>query len=549
VSVATASQELVLGRYRPLRPLGSGGSGSVWLARDEVLEREVALKIVPRTGKAGSRAEREVEAATRLRHPRCLRALAFHRDEGHAFVAYEYVRGRTLREALRAGDVAGPAAVEIAAQVLDALAHAHAKGIAHRDVKPANVMLEDGLEVSTRLLDFGLARLEELEGLTATGDVPGTLAYIAPERLDGRESGGPADVWAVGVMLWEALVGRHPFSATSPVEVGRRIAAGAPPLARERPDLPRALCATVDDMLALDARRRPSAERAAAALRAAEDELLRRPRISPAERARERTVHAGLAALLAAGTTTLLPFFPRGWPILLGAVVGLVALRSASGGLALALAVPVLPLGNFSLGLALLYSAFAAAWLFLFRSRPRNGLLFAVGALLGPLGALPLVAIASLQERGAVRRGLLAAAGTLAAVAAAALVGDPLPLTRLPAGTTASLAGLAGPSDVGAVLLDSFIAHLVVGILVFSIGAAAVLAPHAAARGPWAITGWGAALLAAIVLLPQAAGIESMRPITAALGVWAAAAVLAVWRARTLVRDPQASGTMLEASR
>src|SRR5919109_4216185 len=181
-AVALRQDHLVLGRYRPLRPLGSGGSGSVWLARDEEAGREVALKVVPREGKAGSRAEREVEAATRLRHPRCLRALALARDERHVYVAYPYVAGTTLREAFRAGELDEDGAVEAAAQVLEALAHAHRHGIVHRDVKPANVMLEERRSrgsgggvvgkdlVSVRVLDFGLAQISEVETLTAAGD-------------------------------------------------------------------------------------------------------------------------------------------------------------------------------------------------------------------------------------------------------------------------------------------------------------------------------------------------------------------------------------------
>ena len=238
-AVALTENNLVLGRYRPLRPLGSGGGGSVWLARDEHADRDVALKVVEREGKPGARAEREVDAATRLRHPRCLRALALARDERHVYVAYPYIAGRTLRDALRAGALDDWSAVEAAAQVLEALAHAHSKGVVHRDVKPANVMLEDGDEVSVRLLDFGLAQLEHADTLTAVGDVPGTLAYIAPERLAGAEATGAADVWAVGVILWEALAGRHPFWAVSPLETARRVGEGAQPLAELRPDLPR----------------------------------------------------------------------------------------------------------------------------------------------------------------------------------------------------------------------------------------------------------------------------------------------------------------------
>ena len=186
-AAATALQsDLVLGRYRPLKPLGSGGSGSVWLARDERTGLDVALKIVPREGKAGPRAEREAEAAARLRHPSCQRAYGFGRDGRHVYIAYEYTPGRTFREALRAGELDDATAIEAAAQMLEGLAHAHARGIVHRDVKPSNVLVADGDQLSVRLLDFGLAQIREEESLTAPGDVPGTLAYISPERLRGE---------------------------------------------------------------------------------------------------------------------------------------------------------------------------------------------------------------------------------------------------------------------------------------------------------------------------------------------------------------------------
>ena len=138
---ALPRRELVLDRYRPLRPLGSGGSGSVWLARDERNGLDVALKIVPQEGKAADRAEREAEAASRLRHERCLRAYGFGSDSGHVYIAYEYVGGRTLRDAMRSGELRDGQAVEAAAQILDGLAHAHGRGIVHRDVKPSNVLL------------------------------------------------------------------------------------------------------------------------------------------------------------------------------------------------------------------------------------------------------------------------------------------------------------------------------------------------------------------------------------------------------------------------
>src|SRR5438132_110952 len=178
---ALVQSELVLGRYRPLRPLGSGGSGSVWLARDERNGLDVALKMVPREGKAASRAEREAEAAARLRHPSCQRAYGFGRDSRHVYIAYEYVPGRTFREALRSGELDDASAIEATAQVLEALAHAHERGIVHRDVKPSNVLLAEGRQVSVRVLDFGLAQIQEAETLAAV------LQRVEPRR---RQRGG-----------------------------------------------------------------------------------------------------------------------------------------------------------------------------------------------------------------------------------------------------------------------------------------------------------------------------------------------------------------------
>ena len=281
-AAAHADPDLILGRYRALRPLGSGGSGSVWLARDEIAGRDVALKVVSREGKAGARAEREAVAVKRLRHRHCARVHTVDRDDHHVYVAYEYVPGCTLRDAMRTGLLEDAHAVEAAAQLLEALAHAHARGIVHRDVKPANVLLVESAEVSVRLLDFGLALMDDADALTATGDVPGTLAYIAPERLAGDETTGAADVWAVGLMLWEALAGDQPFWSSSPVETARLIEQGAPPLAARRPDLPRALTAAVDRALARDPARRPAPKRLATELRDSLEQQARRRDQRPA---------------------------------------------------------------------------------------------------------------------------------------------------------------------------------------------------------------------------------------------------------------------------
>src|SRR6187397_2052040 len=263
---AVPDRALVLDRYRPLRPLGRGGSGSVWLARDERTGLEVALKIVPREGKRASRAAREMEAASRLRHERCVRAYDFGGDSGHVYIAYEYVQGSTLRETLRSGKLRDRDAVEASAQILDALAHAHRLGIVHRDVKPSNVLVEVAPTISIRLLDFGLAQFDEADTLTAVGDVPGTLAYISPERLDGAEATAASDVWGVGVLLWEALASGHPFWGVPIGQMTAAIQAGAQPLDQVRPDLPERLVVAVSRALHLDPAKRPPAARLASDL-------------------------------------------------------------------------------------------------------------------------------------------------------------------------------------------------------------------------------------------------------------------------------------------
>ena len=502
--------ELVLGRYRPLRPLGRGGSGSVWLARDEQTGLDVALKIVPREGKAAARAEREAEAASRLRHPGCLRAYAFGHDGGHAYIAYEFAPGRTLRDAIRAGELDDAAAVEAAAQILDALAHAHAQGIVHRDVKPANILLVDGPALSARLLDFGLAQMDEADTLTAVGDVPGTLAYISPERLAGDVAGPPSDVWAVGVLLWEALAGWHPFWRASLLETGEAISAGAEPLAHARPDLPETLTAAVDRALALDVARRPSAARLADALRAGKRQRDRRGAARPTRVVLPtgRVLTIGAAALVAGWTTAVMPFYPEHFPLGFAAVAGAAAFARERLGIAVALAAPILPLGNVSLALALVYAAAAIAWLALSWRDPRSALAFTVGPLLAPVAALGLLPLALHRIGSPLRRAAQAGAGVLVA---AAVASRPEAL---------GVAGSERPLEVLAALVEAVPRELAVEAAALALVAAVL--PFAATRGLWWIAGLGALMLAA-TLLP-APGLAAAPLVVAA---WVTCAALA----------------------
>jgi hypothetical protein len=507
-AVALSSSELVAERYRPLRPLGSGGSGSVWLARDEHNGLDVALKIVPREGKAATRAEREALAAARLRHERCLRAYGFDRDTRNVYISYEYVPGQTMRQAMRAGRLDDAAAVETAAQVLEGLAHAHERGIVHRDVKPSNVLLAEGGGISVRLLDFGLAQLAEEESLTATGDVPGTLAYVPPERLVQGESGGPpADVWAVGAMLWESLAGWHPFWNGSLLETAKRIESGAPPLAQVRPDLPKPLCSLIDRMLALDPTTRPPAALLSHQLRDAFAERLRRRKTRPTIPALNvpwRLAAPAAAALFAGWSVAEVPFYPTLFAPLLALLAGALTLVRPRLGLAFTLAVPVLPLGNISSGLAFVYAGIACAWLALSWRAPRQGLFLALGPLLAPVLALGFLPLAAQGIGSRARRALQVAAAVLLAAVVAGLRHASLPFTGAapPRGL-----GIAGSEDAFAVaeaLLHGLQAHPALLLEAGVLAAAAVAIPYARERGLWAIAGLGAGLMAC-ALLPMPA--------------------------------------------
>ena len=529
-ALALSPSELVVERYRPLRPLGSGGSGSVWLARDEQTGLDVALKIVPREGKAATRAEREALAATRLRHERCLRAYTLERDSRNVYIAYEYVPGETLRQLLRAGALDDAAAVEAAAQVLEGLAHAHAQGIVHRDVKPSNVLVADGPELSVRLLDFGLAQLAEEESLTATGDVPGTLAYVPPERLRGEQGTAAVDVWAVGVLLWEALAGWHPFWNGSLLETARRIESGAPPLAQARPDLPKPLAALVDRMLALNPAARPPAGKLAHELRDAFSLRLRRRKARttlPPVKAPLALAAPVAAGLFAGWTTGTLPFFPPLFAPLLGLLACSLTLVRPRIGLALALAAPVLPLGNISAGLALLYATLAGAWLVLSWRAPREGLFLALGPLLAPVSALGLLPLAALGLGSRARRALHVAAAVLLAGIVAGLRHAPLPFTGAAPPKGLGIAGSDDPFAVAAALWRTLLAHQTLTLEALALAAAAVALPYARERGVWAIAGLGAGLIA-VTLLP--APTVAAAPLVAA--AWATCTVLAL-RARS----------------
>jgi eukaryotic-like serine/threonine-protein kinase len=267
---------LVLGRYRLERRLGAGGFGVVWLAWDEKLEREVAVKAIPRENGSGERVEREARAAARLNHPGIVGIYELASDEHDIYLVSELVRGRTLAELLRAGAVADRDVARIGMALCDALDHAHARGVIHRDVKPQNVMVVADPAAGAgfaKLADFGVAHVASGDPLTRTGDVVGTLAYMAPEQADGARVTPASDVYALALSLYEAWTGSNPVRAGGPAATARRLGRPLPSLAAARRDLPLELCDAIDDALDIDPSRRPRPAELRAGLARAEPDL------------------------------------------------------------------------------------------------------------------------------------------------------------------------------------------------------------------------------------------------------------------------------------
>ena len=247
-------------RYRLLERLGSGGFGVVWRAHDQLLHREVAVKrIALEPGADGARATREALAGARLAHPAIVALYEACAEDDAFYLISELVHGRTLAELIASGTLADRQALEIGVALSDALAHAHARGVIHRDVKPQNVLVPDrpdsartsgaGFAGVAKLTDFGGARLAGEDVLTRTGDVLGTLAYMSPEQGEGREVGEAGDLYSLALVLYEALSGANPVRGTTPAETARRIGRPLPPLRRSRRDVSRTLGRALDRAL------------------------------------------------------------------------------------------------------------------------------------------------------------------------------------------------------------------------------------------------------------------------------------------------------------
>ncbi|MET7977174.1 serine/threonine-protein kinase [Streptomyces mirabilis] len=255
---------LIAGRYRLLGKLGHGGMGTVWRAKDETVDREVAVKEprvpdhLPERERANvfERMRREARAAARLDHPAVVNVHDVAVVDGQPWIVMELVRGRSLGAALQEGTLGVREAARIGLEVLGALEAAHAAGILHRDVKPDNVLL--GPHGRVVLTDFGIAQIEGETNLTATGGFVGSPEYIAPERVLGQRPGPACDLWSLGVVLYAATEGVSPFRRSNTPATLQSVlnSTPAPPASARGP-----LAEAISGLLDKDPSRRPGADR------------------------------------------------------------------------------------------------------------------------------------------------------------------------------------------------------------------------------------------------------------------------------------------------
>jgi hypothetical protein len=560
----------IVGRYAVESVIGVGGTGTVFRCFDRESNRHVAVKAIAHDATLRRRAAREVEVARRLDHPNVVRLLDSARDDDYVYVISELVEGGDLGASMRAGALGDAALLRAVSATCAGLAHAHAHGVVHRDIKPANILL--GGDGQVQLADFGIAMLQ---GPDATVDdrLLGTLSYMAPEICTGSAPTPAADIWSIGVMLYEAMTGANPFRSRSPAELAERHGERPRPLGEVRPDLGKPLAAACARALSRDPRHRPTAASLVAVFTAAADRVegpaadrviqLHGPRSgsrSAAPRVRRPQLHApslhagslveqlgvGIAALRAGGVPRPIaeravavarragpavaasvaleavlrafPFWPASLTTPLALACGALALVTPWTAALAVLGLCIPALGNLSAGLAWACAIGGVVWLVACAGAGRRALLPALAPAALAVLAFPAYLIVAGRMRSAPGRLLAGAAGPLA-IALWSAQGGAVAFTG---SADASLAGRTLVAGAGPALAGQALAWGVVAMLW-------PLAWSGARFGrAYAIAGWLALALVAQAVVPASFGIAAEAPLRSAAAVAAAAILIAL---------------------
>ena len=389
-----AEAPLLYDRYRIVRKLGSGAFATVYLADDLHMGRPIAIKVVEHTADVEDRVVREAQAAAKLSHHHILSVYEMKREQDHTFLFMEYVQGSTLRQHYREQTLSDADILETGVQLCKALEHAHKRGVVHRDIKPENIMLVDGDAIDVRLMDFGVAMLEDKASITLDGDLVGTLAYMSPEQGEGKNVDSRSDIYSLALTLYEGFTRRNPLKGKKLQELLRDVSRPKiPPLSAQRPDLPAELSDALGRAMSIDSYARPDATTFGRMLsragRQMPDEELDeidtpfatrvRKRMAPERFDRDRLTYLG--EHLASGIFSLcslwyvlprVPFYPHSWIVPLIAVAAFLSViwPFAGGLVTLILLVP--PFFAFGLGWGIVYVVVAALTMTLLRWRRRE---------------------------------------------------------------------------------------------------------------------------------------------------------------------------------
>lgn len=526
----------VAGGYRLTGKLGQGGFGSVYSGRDANGE-SVAVKVFSRAQGLASRADREARTASKLAHPNIHQVVAVEHDDEHAFLISRLVVGERFDRT----ELSDLEAVRAIAAVCDALSHAHARGVIHRDVKPANILVSVDGEVT--LTDFGIARDEDAADQTLDERLLGTLSWMAPEQAAGERAGPASDVWAAALTLYARLTGANPYRSHTLAELLERLGGGAQPLQRARPDLPAGVASAVESALHRDPRKRPQAaelrdllieaartaelhdDRLGAAPEVADLPLLRAlPVIDPDAPGVLMATRLAAAVVVGSGVATLLavfPMYPPAWTLPLAGLLGLVAFRAPGFAAAAAVAVCLPAFWNFSQAAGLAFAGLVAVWVVIERRSARSRPLAPLWALpLAAIGAGPAFVVVAASAHSARRRALEALLGGVAVVVVSG---------SAPAAATAALPGADDPAGL---LLALRGAPAAIALIAAMVAAALLLPAVARARGLRRIeflVAWAVAFFAAVCILPQALGAAPGAVVPAAGAALTAAILAAGW--------------------